>query len=292
MSIFDNEIIAKVDELLHSQGEYLPLELLLAEGRLLYNDYDQWRAGNIDRLDSALFGSSDNLIEQLRSAADYLRALNLQPHTLAYRHWGGGNPLQFSDNSLLNDLFQTAYRKSELEPQFDLFMDNTGNNLANEVITALGDRNYAQAQALSEQLINADPLHTKIDPLLTLIEAAMDQEYTADSSFPQQLHDKIAPLAHEHLADLPTTTSPPCGTVEQRCWPKPPSTHALPTAIAVYFTENVESGRRSSNQWKRPLSGATNRRYFDATPSPQASAIRLTTPYSIYFESAGHSAIR
>ncbi|MES9882434.1 MAG: hypothetical protein ABW185_16310, partial [Sedimenticola sp.] len=43
------------------------------------------------------------------------------------------------------------------------------------------------------------PLHTKIDPLLTLIEAAMDQEYTADSAFPQQLHDKIAPLAHEHL---------------------------------------------------------------------------------------------
>lgn len=35
-----------LDRLLLEQGCYTPLELLLAEGRLLYSDYETWRQGN------------------------------------------------------------------------------------------------------------------------------------------------------------------------------------------------------------------------------------------------------
>lgn len=45
-----------LDRLLLEQGCYTPLELLLAEGRLLYSDYETWRQGECRHLESRLFG--------------------------------------------------------------------------------------------------------------------------------------------------------------------------------------------------------------------------------------------
>lgn len=44
-----------VDNLLREQGAYSPLELLLAEGRLIYGDYEAWRKGEQAYLESAYF---------------------------------------------------------------------------------------------------------------------------------------------------------------------------------------------------------------------------------------------
>ncbi len=43
----DKFIQQAVDRLLLEQGVYTPLELLLAEGRLLFADYEAWRAGRV-----------------------------------------------------------------------------------------------------------------------------------------------------------------------------------------------------------------------------------------------------
>ena len=43
----------EVDQLLLEHGEYLPLELLLATGRLMLPDYQAWRAGEVAYLDQA-----------------------------------------------------------------------------------------------------------------------------------------------------------------------------------------------------------------------------------------------
>ena len=51
----DKAVQQAVDRLLLEQGGYTPLELLLAEGRLLFADYEDWRAGQVEYLDELLF---------------------------------------------------------------------------------------------------------------------------------------------------------------------------------------------------------------------------------------------
>ena len=76
-------------------------------------------------------------------------------------------------------------------------MDNTGNNLANEAVAALGDRDRARARTAIDQLMRVEPLHPRIDPLLSLIE--FTPEVCLDASALQRLDREIAPLAHELL---------------------------------------------------------------------------------------------
>lgn len=199
MTAIDRDTATKVERLLERQGEYLPLELLLAEGRLLYNDYDQWRAGDIERLDDCLFGDAASILQLLAQAADYARARRLLPVPLQYRGWAGGAPLQFSADNRLDQLFQTAYRKDPGIPQLDLFLDNVGNNLANDAIAALVERDYPRARQAVEQLMQSDPLHSRIDPLLSLIDSAQQPMTEADDQALRQLDEHIVPLAQELL---------------------------------------------------------------------------------------------
>lgn len=194
----DIETTAKVDSLLFRQGEYQPLELLLAEGRLLYEDYEQWRAGGIDYLEDCLFGDGDNIRRLLADAAAYARSLKLVAHVMDYRGWGGGNVLTFSTDKPFDALFRTGYRKDQSLPQLDLFMDNIGNNLANDVLNALSNRDPAQARADIEQLMRNDPLHPKIEPLLLLIEAAESNPPLHKGEL-ERLDREIAPLARDLL---------------------------------------------------------------------------------------------
>ncbi|MBU0499117.1 MAG: hypothetical protein KJ558_06115 [Gammaproteobacteria bacterium] len=197
-----SETPAKVDHLLHRQGEYLPLELLLAEGRLLYPDFDQWRAGAIEYLDDCLFGDSETVVQLLSEAAQYARALGLLPQAIDYKGWGGGAALTFSRDAPFDVLFRTGFRKDRSIPQLDLFLDNTGNNLANEAVAALGDRDPAKARAAIDQLIRVEPLHPRIDPLLGLIELSPETGF--DEAALRRLDREIAPLAHELLGQAAT----------------------------------------------------------------------------------------
>ncbi|MBF0255120.1 MAG: hypothetical protein HQL47_01385 [Gammaproteobacteria bacterium] len=196
---FDPDLMAKLDQLLHQQGEYLPLELLLAEGRLLYADYDAWREGRIERLDEQLFGDSEGCAELLSQAAAYCHALGLKPNPCDYRQWGSEDRLCFSTNQTLDGLFQTGYHKDDSHPQLDLFMDNIGNNLVNEAIAALAERNSPKARRAVDQLLKSDPLHRQLDPLLSLLEAA---DQLGEQLSPAQidlLQQQIAPLARDLL---------------------------------------------------------------------------------------------
>ena len=59
MNPADKETREAVDRLLFEQGTYTPLELLLAEGRLMYADYEAWRGGQCDYLEALLFGDPE-----------------------------------------------------------------------------------------------------------------------------------------------------------------------------------------------------------------------------------------
>ena len=139
------------------QGEYIPLEFLLAEGHLLYSDYEQWRSGKLKLLDEKLAGDLPQIRKDLTRAVVYALALGLQPTPLDYHAWDGSNALRFSSDFLLDNLFHEGYCKSEEQPQLNLFMDTTGANLANDIVRVLGRRDADAAGELLEKLYLTDP---------------------------------------------------------------------------------------------------------------------------------------
>ena len=94
----DPQVQEALDRLLLEQGGYEPLDLLLAQGLLLYSDYEDWRAGELPRLEDRLQGpGAEALLEQ---AERYARALGLESAPRSYRDWSGddagGRELAFS----------------------------------------------------------------------------------------------------------------------------------------------------------------------------------------------------
>ena len=197
----DTEIRTQVDRLLLEQGEYLPLELLLTEGRLDYADYEAWRGGEAGLLEERLFGDADQIKRDLLEAAAYAKELRLEPETLDYEVWGGGGTLRFSRAEMLDALFRTAYRRPADAPQTDLFMDSPGTALVNDIVQALGRRDLETAQRQLQQLYRSDPGNTRLGGLERLLEAAqaVDTEVGEPAAELARLRDPIQPLAEELL---------------------------------------------------------------------------------------------
>jgi len=195
------QIQHRVDQLLLEQGEYIPLEFLLAEGHLLYSDYEQWRNGNLKLLDDELAGDLPQIRKDLTRAVVYVRALGLQPTPIDYHPWGGSKTLRFSSDVLLESLFHEGYCKNEEQPQLDLFMDTTGANLANDIVLALGRRDADVAGELLEKLYHTDPAQHRLGKLELLLEAMRQQDLpiTEPEEELADLQDEIQPLAVEML---------------------------------------------------------------------------------------------
>jgi hypothetical protein len=195
------QIQYRIDQLLLEQGEYIPLEFLLAEGRLLYSDYEQWRSGKLKLLDEKLAGDLPQIRKDLTRAVVYARALGLQSTPLEYHVWSGGTALRFSSDALLDSLFHEGYCKNEEQPQLDLFMDTTGANLANDIVRTLGRRDADAAGELLEKLYLADPSQQRLGKLELLLEAMRQQDAPIPDPAEElaDLQDEIHPLAVEML---------------------------------------------------------------------------------------------
>ena len=167
------EVQQAVDRLLLEQGAYAPLELLLAEGRVMFADYEAWRGGQGQYLDELLFGDPKLTREQLQQAAAYAQALGLSAETAHYTPWGGGDErvLQFSPDAAFNRLFHTRYSKPEDMPQMDLFMDAGGSTLVNGIQAALVGRDLAEARRQLDLLFDVDPGNNRLGSLEQLVEA-------------------------------------------------------------------------------------------------------------------------
>ena len=192
-----------VDRLLLEQGVYTPLELLLAEGRLLYADYEAWRTEEGGVLDESLFGDPQQSRAFLEQGAAYAKDLGLEGESLSYTQWGGGEGrrLRFSSDSAFDRLFHTRYRKPADAPQLDLFMDATGVTLVNGVTGTLKERNYAEARRLLERLFDADPGNSQIGDLELLVSAAESLHLPVEDASAEldYLEQELTPLASDKL---------------------------------------------------------------------------------------------
>ncbi len=203
MNQAEKETREAVDRLLMEQGAYAPVELLLAEGRLLYADYETWRSGSGDNLEHALFGDPGQSREMMRQAADYARALGLSAETLNYETWAeeSCDGLHFSVEREVDSLFCTGYRKKEDMPQMDLFMDTPGVVLSNGIVRALIGRNTGEAVRLLDRLFQTDPGNARLGGLERLTESAttMDSPVQEVGVVLRELNNELRPLAQELL---------------------------------------------------------------------------------------------
>jgi hypothetical protein len=195
----------EVDGLLLEQGEYMPLELLLQTGRLMYSDYEAWRRGELPYLDQALFGDPGQVLEMLARAEAYLERRGWQPEPLCYRPWGGRTanaaPLRFSANAALDVCFHRRYRRPHDQPQLDLFTDSPGTALQNGVLLALEERHVAGARRGLGRLYDVAPDHPRLGALERLTEAleAVDRPVEDVAAELTRLEEKLTPLADELL---------------------------------------------------------------------------------------------
>lgn len=197
-----NKIICQqVDKLLLEQGEFIPLEWLLDERRLAYQDYEDWRKGARETLDDALFGDPEQIRQQLEQAQTYLQKRGLQATTLKYTAWGEGasaaRGLRFSGNAALNAQFHECYRNPRDQPQMDMFTDAPATTLINGIIHALAERDVSEAGRQLQRLLEIEPGHPRLGELERLVEAAekLDSPVEGVEEESRYLRETLGPLA-------------------------------------------------------------------------------------------------
>ncbi len=195
-----------VDQIISDLGYYSPIELLLRQGRLRYADYENWRYGNIDFICEQLMGSAKRINSLLTSAQNYVQKLELSPQPAEFYGWKGDKANQLlvfarADSEVDITLINTQYQRQQPVPQLDLFFDNEGVQLVNELIQALAGRDAQLAEYKLNQLEQVEPGHALCGQAAQLLEAL--QQLELPTSLPltlQQLNDienHLLPLAKE-----------------------------------------------------------------------------------------------
>ncbi|MGD8590512.1 MAG: hypothetical protein PVG22_16940 [Chromatiales bacterium] len=253
----DKAVQQAVDRLLLEQGAYTPLELLLAEGRLLFADYEDWRAGQLSYLDELLFGDPEQSQTLLQQAAGYAQALGLEAEALAYPPWGGGANQPFSPHAEFDRLFHTRYRKPETAPQLDLFMDTSGASLVNGIRQALIGRDPSEARRQLDLLFDTDPGNHQLGGLERLIEAAeqlpLPVEETAGEL--ETLQQELRPLALDLLgAGSRDYLAPFWRRLLETLWEQPfdpehPERHASFMALQLEDWDLVQQSIEDLAEW-------------------------------------------
>ena len=161
MTVHTTQVQAAVDQLVMEQGEYVPLELLLATNRLAYEDYRAWREGRIETLDAVLADGTVETRMWLEGARAWADALGLAAESTAYHGWeeNAGTVLAASADSGLNTLLNTRFRHTREHAQLDLFLDSAQTAAVNALLDALTARDAGNARSALERLVRIDRDH-------------------------------------------------------------------------------------------------------------------------------------
>ncbi|MEP7246906.1 MAG: hypothetical protein ABI885_24930, partial [Gammaproteobacteria bacterium] len=188
----DVTLQAQVDAQLIEQGAFTTLELLLESGRLIYSDYESWRRGEIEFLDSVLMGNRDKIRGQVEQAIGYAKSIGLVEETQEFLPWVeqaaasssdtrpaastanrliSAKPLRISADAQLHRLIASRFAPAQSAPQMDLFFDNPVVALANGIVRALSARNIDDAQRQLDRLYAHAPNHADLASFDRLVTA-------------------------------------------------------------------------------------------------------------------------
>lgn len=190
---------------LTERGEYCPVELLIAIGRLLYIDYEEWRRGKQETLDASLVNSGMTK-EILQQAKRYALQIGLKPEPIEWTPWieRSIEPLRGSRYTELNQLLSCRFVPARDEMQLDLFYDHSKASAENRVLEDLVKGDLAVFSTSLAELYSVDPSHSSLgllDHLKRYMQHCHSCSCTATSLKKelQVLAEKIVPIAHTVL---------------------------------------------------------------------------------------------
>lgn len=199
---------AILDQQLLTSGAFSPLLWLLDTGQLAYGDYERWRQGELESLDSVLELEPDGLLAQLRPLAQQATRLGLVNETQTYFAWAGsgvGQSLTLSRHTELGQALGQHWTRPADRLQLDLFMDNSLIVAENQLADALAARHWERAEQACQQLAQLAPEHAQLAGYEGLIaygrhlqaQPQVDARSLAEEW--QGLQREVLPLAQELL---------------------------------------------------------------------------------------------
>ena len=196
-------IPATIDRLLLEQGVYAPVELLLALGRLPFEEYEAWRYMRLTTLEHVLNDEQLSVAKLLEEAAVHARALGLVPEKVSHERWidSVSGPLRAFRNDDLETVWCTHYRPRTDNTQMDLFIDNVEAALVKGVSNALVARQGEETDRLLNLLHSHNPQSSQLDALVTLRAAQRRfsvSSFDADHAL-KEMQRSIVPLATRAL---------------------------------------------------------------------------------------------
>jgi hypothetical protein len=253
----DKELKARVDQLILAQGRLDPLELLLAEGWLAYDDYERWRTGRAPDLQGQLQVKPDEAAALLEGAGAYARAQRLAPEPLEHRGWGADDrSLRIGAHSGLTRGCAVAYAPPADRPQLDLFQDSSGLLLEDEIRQALVERRIQTARAALTRLMARDPANRHLRGFLRLIQGADEGELPAPKSRLLDL-ESIEPVARDLLGHRARDYLAPLWAAFAESLfgrgfdPRAPRLHASFGWARAGHWQRVREAVESETQWRR-----------------------------------------
>jgi hypothetical protein len=181
----DSELQGQVDAQLLEQGAFAVMDFLLDSGRLLPDDYERWRRGELGSLDEVLMGSTQKIRAELESAAAYARNIGLVRDQQTFHGWSsdarvGAEPLLVSKDATLRGLITSRFVRTQNVPQLDLFFDNPVVALTNGIVRALSAGNRVETQRLLDLLYDQAPNHADLASYDRLLAALMHRDQRID----------------------------------------------------------------------------------------------------------------
>jgi hypothetical protein len=172
----DAELQSQVDAQLLEQGSFTVLDFLMDSGRLLPDDYERWRRGEVGSLDEVLMGSMDKIRAQVETMARYARRIGLVEEQQTFHAWRadaspGAPPLTISVDANLRGLIGARFAPAQNVPQLDLFFDNPVVALTSGIVRALSSGNLEEGQRLLDRLYDQAPNHADLPAYDRLLAA-------------------------------------------------------------------------------------------------------------------------
>ena len=249
----------QVDLMLFEEGKFSVLNWLLRVGYLDYNDYQNWRKGEIPYLEDHFKATAPAIIADLEIARRYAEKLKLESSLHSYTSVTN-QPLRFCRFPANEIIFTTDYEPAQNRIQTDLFFDSAPACATNNLVRAIINKRADDVLHLMSQLKSLAPeKHQKFEYLLTLQDEMTSLGNTSNRKiklllqsitplafevFGQFAHDFLTPLWHELSVE-----------VADRCFDAElPEDHLSFTAFKGFQWQQVLSSINREAEWiKEPV---------------------------------------
>lgn len=191
-------------------GNFCLLDWLIAANHLDYAEYDKWRNGEIDVLDSCIKLNPGELEHAVNNTEEFCRRLKLTASEKPYYQWNtdGGVQLNASRNRDLNKSLTQSWQRAQDLPQLDIFLDNSDVGAENDLRNALENRMFGRAKEKLLELGRINNSHPRLGVYQDLVNYGcyMDENplvpetnATLISEEIDGLEKEVEPLAREVL---------------------------------------------------------------------------------------------